>query len=308
MSKPFTTYDEQIEILEGKGLLIPNKEEAVHLLKKYSYFGLISGYKHPFKNRDKKYKLRTTINDIYALYKFDMELRELYLRYILLIENNVKSLISYYFCAEYGESENAYLNANNYNYTLNNQDQINTLISKLKDAKMDCQNHPYIKHQQECYANVPLWALIKTITLGTVSKLYSYLKSHAQTQISKEYTDVNEIELARMLDLLSRYRNVCAHNERLFDYKSGKRGIRDTKIHAELNLKRKNGRYIQGKQDLFAIVIVFKLLLDKADFDEFYQKMDILIKNLLNNTRIIEKTQILKLMGFPNNWEQIKGM
>lgn len=45
--KPFLTYEQQITKLIDKGLTIPDKNYALELLKKHSYFALISGYKNP---------------------------------------------------------------------------------------------------------------------------------------------------------------------------------------------------------------------------------------------------------------------
>ena len=61
--------------------------------------------------------------------------------------------------------------------------------------------------------------MMKALTLGTVSKLYSYLPQNIQAKVSMEFEYITENELVRMLDLLARVRNVCAHNERLFNYR-----------------------------------------------------------------------------------------
>ena len=177
MDKPYTTYDEQIQILKDKRLEIFDEDEAVQLLKECSYYALISGYKTPFKAKDGYYKPHTTIKDIYALYEYDMGLRELFLKYILKIENHIKSLISYSFCATYGEMQSDYLNVNNYDYSTENQDGINQLISKLQETIATSTNHAYLQHQLIRHGNIPLWALIRALTIGTVSKMYSYLKT-----------------------------------------------------------------------------------------------------------------------------------
>ncbi len=55
--KKFMTYDEQIAFLEGeKKLIINDKDVARSLLKRHSYFALINGYKHPFKDKTGLYK------------------------------------------------------------------------------------------------------------------------------------------------------------------------------------------------------------------------------------------------------------
>lgn len=306
MGKPYTTYEQQIEILKSKRLIISDDKEVMDLLKRCSYFGLVTGYKNPFKDKKGFYKVRTTIHDIYALYTYDMELRELFLKYILIIENHIKSLISYAFCDSYGDMESNYLNATNYDYTIIKQDGINKFIGKLREVINDSEKHAYLQHQKKRHGNIPLWALIRALTIGVVSKMYSFLKPQEQTMVSKEFECVTENELAQMIDLLSRFRNVCAHNERLYDYKYNKGGIQDTDVHSILNIKRQKNRYVYGKNDLFAVVIVFKYLLSNEDFSAFIDSLKTKTKELLNKTNILQEAQILKLMGFPNNWDIIR--
>lgn len=306
-NKPFMTYEQQISKLrDEKKLEINDEDYVIKLLKQHSYFALVSGYKGPFKGKDGKYKLHTTIDDIYALYVFDDDLRSLFLKYILKIEKHVKSLISYSFCECNGEEQQQYLNATKYNYTINTQDEINDLISRLALITNDPKNYPYIKHQKNVYNNVPLWVMMKALTLGTVSKMYSFLPQNIQCNVSKEFDYVHEGMLVQMLDLLARVRNVCAHNERLYDYKYRKGTIDDTHVHVALNINMKKGNFVKGKNDLFAVVIVLKYLLPEEDFNNFVDSLQSIVDSLPKKTKRIERKQLLKYMGFPENWLDIK--
>lgn len=89
---PFLTYEQQITKLTEKGLTIADKNYALELLKKHSYFALISGYKNPFKAKNGMYKPHTTLSDIYSLYTFDDTLRTIVLCNILKVEKHIKSL------------------------------------------------------------------------------------------------------------------------------------------------------------------------------------------------------------------------
>lgn len=111
MPKPFLSFDEQIDHLTNlKNLTISNVDYAKQMLQQIGYFGLIGGYKAPFKNRTtKKYIDGTTFEDIVSLYKFDENLRELFLKYLLQIERHLRSLISYYFTEKHGEQQTHYL-------------------------------------------------------------------------------------------------------------------------------------------------------------------------------------------------------
>lgn len=54
-----------------------------------------------------------------------------------------------------------------------------------------------------------------------------------------------------MLAVMTKFRNVCAHNDRLFDFGT-KDALCDMKLHERLSLPRESGRYMYGKNDLFA--------------------------------------------------------
>lgn len=304
--KPFLTYSEQIEKLrKDKKLEIANEEYAIKLLKEYSYFDLVSGYKSLFKRKDGTYKLHTTIEDIYALYCFDDSLRALLLRYILKIEKHIKSIISYSFCEVNGEDQSHYLNATKYNYNMQNQESINKLISKLSEIVNNPKNYPYIRHQKKRYSNIPLWVMMKALTLGTVSKMYSFLPQKIQCKVSREFDYINEGMLVQMLDLLARVRNVCAHNERLYDYKYQKGTIDDTDRHIILNIPKRKGQYVKGKKDIFAVVIIFKYLLNVQDFEAFCNRLNEMFSDLFKSTEILQESQLQKEMGFPSNWQKI---
>lgn len=303
--KPFMTYEQQIyKLRNDKKLEIRNVEYAIHLLKEHSYFALISGYKAPFKSEAGTYKIHTSIEEIYNLYVFDDDLRTLFFKYILKIEKHIKSLISYSFCEAYGEEQQHYLNATKYNYETK-QNNVNEMISRFTNIINDHKNYPYIKHQQSVYGNIPLWVMMKALTLGSVSKMYSFLPQSIQHNISKEFDYVHESMLIRMLDILARVRNVCAHNERLYDYKYNKGTIDDTYVHRALKISRKYNQFTKGKNDLFSIVIVLKYLLASDDFTEFVNKLDMIIKKMLEDAKVLQISQLYKYMGFPLNWKEI---
>lgn len=149
--------------------------------------------------------------------------------------------------------------------------------------------------------------MMKALTLGTVSKFYSFLPQNIQAKVSIEFEHITENELIRMLDLLARVRNVCAHNERLYNYRYNKGSINDTTIHQYLNIRKSNVQYVKGKQDLFAVIIVLKYLLSVDEFSQFIDEINRALEILFNSTRQLQKTQMYKYMGFPTNWLDIRN-
>ena len=79
MSKEFTSYEQQICLLEEKkGLQIADKAYAEKMLRRYSYYALINGYKDIFKDpTTRTYRPGIQFEDIVNLFEFDAALREL---------------------------------------------------------------------------------------------------------------------------------------------------------------------------------------------------------------------------------------
>lgn len=307
--KRFTTYEEQIKQLKDKKLIIEDENETIRLLKEHSYFDLINGYKHPFKQSNKDYKRNTTFNDIYQLYCFDKAIRYALVERIMEVEIHIKSLLSYSFCEEFGESEQAYQDAGNYNYsTKENQEGIDKLISTISNKISSANDFPYMRHQRQKHNNIPLWVLVKTLTLGNISKMYSYQKSTIQARISKEFVGVKESDLESFLDILTRFRNVCAHNERLFDFRYRKRSIADMPLHMALGIPKKNNAYVKGKSDFLAALIALKYLLNNESFASLVDDLDNAISKLLGHTNQIQRQQLYKYMGLTDNWKDIRNI
>ena len=106
MPKIFLNYDQQIEKLKNeKNLRIDDMAYAKEILRQTSYYSLTGGYKDIFKNpTTKKYKDGTRFEDIVELYYFDESLRQLFMRYLIKVENEIKSQVSYYFTEKNGEN------------------------------------------------------------------------------------------------------------------------------------------------------------------------------------------------------------
>ena len=152
----FSTFDEQIELLKSeKHLIIADETYAKDILMRIGYFPLFGGYKHLFRiPLTKKYKEGTTFNEIVALYEFDSNLRELFFKYLLQIERHMRSLMSYYFAEKYGETQDAYLNTNNYNDNRRNHNIIFRLIPTLQRA-VNTTDYAYINYYRSTYNNIP---------------------------------------------------------------------------------------------------------------------------------------------------------
>jgi Abortive infection bacteriophage resistance protein len=306
MSKPFITYDEQIKKLKDeKNLNIENEEFAKEALQNISYYALISGYKHPFIDmQTRKYMSSTHFEDIVALYYFDEDLRSLFFKNLCKVECKIRSLISYHFTEKHGEQQSTYLEVANYSNSPRLARKITKLIQILSSMANVNKDHEYINYQRTTYNNVSLWVLMKALTFGQVSKMFQFLPQNLQGQICKNFSNVEKHEMIKYMRVLTLYRNVCAHSERLFSYNTHI-DIPDTELHKKLNISKNGIKYDKGKNDLFSVVIAFRYLLPKEEFLLFKKRLIQLLKDYANTTHPIWANILYEHMGFPENWEHI---
>ncbi len=307
MSKIFLNYDQQIEKLKHeKNLLINDTAYAKEILRQMSYYSLIGGYKDIFKNpTTNKYKDGTRFEDIVELYYFDEALRQLFLKYLIKVENEIKSQLSYYFTEKNGERQTAYLNKANYNYRgRKNQKDIERLIKILEAHVTKPTTYHYINHAQKKYGNVPLWVLTNALTFGNISKMYMLLPQDIQSKVSKNYPYINEKQMISILTILVKFRNVCAHGERLFTYRTID-SIPNLPLHIKLNIVKKGAQYINGKNDLFSVVIALRYLLNNNWYKKFIKELKALIDKYFKKHDSISEQELYEKMGFPENWRKI---
>ncbi len=294
MAKNFLNHQQQLtRLVKEKNLIISDRAYAEEMLKQIGYFPLISSYKSPFKNPTTgKYRDGTRFEDLVYLYKFDENLRELFLKYILKVECHLKSLIGYYFTEKYGDRQAAYLNPDHYVTSSGRRSQVLYMVDQLERLLPSNKD------------NVPLWVLINGLTFGMLSKFYGILTPDLKVKVSKNFPGVNEKQLEQFLSVMTKFRNVCAHNERLFSYQAN-RDIPDMPIHRKLGIRQRGIQYVQGKRDLFAMVIALRYLLPENDFKKFKRHFTLILRHYHTYSQALSHEELLELMGFPVKWQLI---
>ena len=307
-TKIFKTVGEQIRILESKGLVVNNVDYAEEVLLRENYF-FLNGYRHPFmKSIDiKTYIGGTSFEEVYSLFLFDRRLRNILFKNILIIENNIKSIISYQLSKKYGFREKDYLNPSNFNNNYEHKRQINDLIGKMKrQIKTNAIQHSATKHYIDNYGYIPLWVLVKVLSFGIVVELFSVLKKEDQYDIIDMYgIDLKSFQI--YLSMLSNYRNLCAHEDIVYENRTQKY-IEDTFYHRALNIPIMDNEYIYGKNDLFALIIILKSMLKDEEVNTLILEIENAVNNLEYNLRTIPINKILDRMGFPDNWKDIQNI
>ena len=155
----------------------------------------------------------------------DRELRFLMLRKLIKVEQRIKSSLCRIFTDHYPAAE-AYLDENSYSdHNIEKRDElINTLKGKKEYDKS------YLLHYKKNHSEVPLWVLSNNLTFGNIKYMYTSLRRPLRKEIAKDLSTklvmpfsnrkLYDNELETILIVASHFRNICAHDERLYNEKA----------------------------------------------------------------------------------------
>ena len=303
-AKIFKTIDEQIEILRSKGMVFEDYDKAREILLRENYF-FLNGYRSPFlMNGTKRFIEGTTFEELYSLFTFDRFFRNIIFKNVLIVENNYKSIYSYVLSKKYGYKEKDYLNINNFDRSKEKNSQINDLLRKLKrQIRINGYQHQATSHYINNYGYIPMWVGVKVLSFGLMSELFTILKEEDRKEISNYY-GLNPDKIENYMSILANYRNLCAHEDILFNHETQK-CIADTTFHLQLGIPKVDDEYIYGKNDIFALLIILKELLTTDDFKMMMNEICYEIDKLSSKLKVIDVNKVLFRMGFPENYKQL---
>ena len=270
--KEHKTFNQQLTILRNRGVVVPTNGKPKRFLEQENYYNVVNGYKDLFLIKDSNnlpvepelYQEGTHFNELKALFLFDRELRILLLKYLLIFENSIKTTVAYEFSKKYPR-KNAYLDIANFvdNDPKKVLQQISILTKTIHD-KVD--RTGAIKHYIEEHGEVPLWVLVNFLTMGNIANFYNILTDSTKNIIAKFYTDkyrtqnkdntfrLSSADLSACLKVANLVRNICAHDERL--YNVNLRNVRISQIANHFGIRRYDNKR-------FIVVILFlKIVLE----------------------------------------------
>jgi len=243
--KAFKTFEEQIEGLKRKKLKFKNERFALNILKRVNYYSFINA------------------------------------KYIFIAESNIKTKLSYYFCEKYKTDNNAYRDVNNFNYITELRITIDNLVQKLKKTirKQSNIQGSRINHYTTNYNTVPLWVLMPQLDFGTTAYFFKCSKKDIQSKIAKnmkfefieensefnnEYIFTGEA-LSNIIFFVNSFRNICAHNERLYDHRFISNNIKNFIVHEHYRLNFNYG--------LFDLILVLKFFISPSEFPRNWEEI-----------------------------------
>ena len=267
--KPFKTYNELIELLRERNVIITNDEATKELLSDLTYYDLINGYKnlYPYDEND-KFTIPIPFYEFYSLHTFD------------------------------------YLNRKNYT----NNAQRDNILFQIKESTIKSKDES-IRHYKNNHNHLPCWILINGISFGLTIKWYNILKPVNKDYVCENIVHNEDLTLDQKkeflnkgLTILRRYRNNIAHGHKIFTGNI-KEELPKNQVLIVSNGLISNKDYLNGigKNDLFAVIIIMATLLNKRYKDMFLFE----IINILEGFEKLELSTgkgVLEILSLPNDF------
>lgn len=251
MNKSFLTIDEQIALLENRGM--ETDGDTGRILMREGYYSIVNGYKGPFIDRDRtrktgddRYIDGSRFSEMHELFLFDRALREITFKFLIRAEATTRTAVAYCF-ADAHRPWDAYLDQSCYATRVeyerrgdNDRDylaEVSGLTSALRRV-LTRSDAPFVAHYREAYGLVPLWVLANSLTFGNLEHFFNLMKDREQAAVCRMVADAtgrlgdkrlgffSPTKARVSLEVLVKFRNICAHDERLYCARvGGRKGV-----------------------------------------------------------------------------------
>lgn len=234
--KPHLSFDEQLDLLIGRGLICSDRPGAAAALERIGYYRF-SGYVYPFREmlppdeqrlaspthfRSEGIRPGTRFEDVLAVWKFDRMLRLLILDALETIEIGVRARLAYTLGLRepFGHLDPAHLG----DRAREPADDDDTARSRhdrwVEDHREDIEanrHDDYLRHNLHKYDELPIWIAVETMSFGRLVTLFQLLDPADQTQIARSLSVRGKGLLTTWLKALNYLRNTCAHHARVWN-------------------------------------------------------------------------------------------
>lgn len=230
--KPWKSIDDQLTILQSRGMQIEDPERAKRYLTRLGYYRL-SGYWYPFRHfrnvddgqtaelRSDDFFEGSRFDDLIKLYVFDKKLRLLALDALERIEMALRVDVAHLL----GERDAlAHENPDCFHGNFGNRIDPRSektghqiWLEKYQQQVRRARSTSFVSHNLDKYGCLPIWVAIEVWDFGMLSTLYAGMKHQDKNVLACKYGASDGNKMASYLRSLNFIRNVSAHHARLWN-------------------------------------------------------------------------------------------
>lgn len=235
--KVYLTYNQQVQTLSRRNLEFHDTENAEYVLQNISYYRLANAYKEYFISQKSVETNKDDYNHHYfeelvKVHDFDKQIGAILFKYILRIENTLRSVLAYSISGIIGYEQKDYLNVYNYNEGKKYYNpaanrcvsERETTFGFIDNARNNRHSKP-IQHYIAREGNIPPWIIMFELDFGKVIFWYKLCKEDIHTAILERVLSTDNCPglesrkslFMNSLELCSHYRNAIAHGQRVIN-------------------------------------------------------------------------------------------
>lgn len=226
-SKPFLSLNDQVALLQARGLAVPDQAAARASLLEYGYYR-ISGYSHPLRQYDlatgsysDQFRPGTDISHPISLIEFDRGLRSLFMSAAERVEIAVRVQVAILLGAR---DPWAHRDAGQFFPKFSKQIDprtgripFNDWITRLDDLEATSKEQFAVHFRDRYNDPPPVWVSIELWDFGLLSRLIGGMTAADQKALGRIYGLPRRELLPSWIRSLNHIRNIAAHHSRLWN-------------------------------------------------------------------------------------------
>lgn len=283
-NQPQISVRDQIELLKSDGLIFQDEERARHLLENVSMFRM-KNYLNPFRQRgNRRFRKNTTFDDVYKIYMFDSELRNLVYSELEKIEISIRTQLSLIM----GDVAGIYWFEDSSNFRNTNHHIL--LLNKLADELRRSDDEAIVAFKRR-YSNPfpPSWITFEVSSFGTLSMMYRWINAGKARRKVARFYGLSDTVMESWLHSIVYVRNICAHHSRLWNRKlSINAMIPRRTLKPFINIPK------ETKKVYYVLSIILYFLETVNSENTFVARFKVLLTKY--------PSVDVSAMGFPSNW------
>ncbi|MEE6717016.1 Abi family protein [Schleiferilactobacillus harbinensis] len=308
--RKYTSIDEQIQLLKSRGLIISDEQRSHRYLLTNNYYNIINGYSKYFQNKPDVFIPLATFDEVSRLYFYDKEIKQIFLNSILSAEHHLKSVLAHRFAEAYPNKRYGYLDVGCYQdkSILNIAYTISRISNVIKESKKYKENS--VSYYVDNYDDVPIWVIVDHLDFGDIQSMVRALPISIQNNIAKDMSgflgeNLNVQNVYLPPEVLNSFigniretRNVCAHGNRLLDFKCRASAKYFPDLHDKFCFSEGSER-----RSVYDVFISLQCFLSRTEYYVLYNSLRKRTRTLANHLCSISINDISVHLGFPTDWQ-----
>jgi abortive infection bacteriophage resistance protein len=251
-TKPPITHEQQLALLQKRGLSVSSVDTAITFLKQVNYYRF-SAYCLPFQNPKDTFIVGTTFEKIKDLYTIDEELRNRVMKVLSPIEIFLRTRMVYQLCHKWGAF--AQYNTDIFRDIYQHDLWVSKLDQEAIRGKENFLEHYKLTYQG--FPHLPIWMATEIMSIGRLSFLYANLKAESQRDVCS-ILEVHHYVLRSWMHFITHLRNICAHHGRLWN--------REFAISPDIPRKDEKWHKLKLKNNqMFSSIVILEWICKKAE-------------------------------------------